>query len=143
MQQWRSVVRRTVRCKLAVALPSDTCSVALSGGAFTVPKDEGRGRLICDRRPQKSLAFSVNRVFLSFCPRLRRPILEHSHALGVHIIDTLSCFHLFQVDSSRGHTHVICPRIPSSWLHHLDDDSCDDVDEDDLETWWEPVPIHW
>ena len=33
MHQWRSVVRRMVRCKLAVALPSDTCPVQWSGGA--------------------------------------------------------------------------------------------------------------
>ena len=31
MHQWRPVVRRMVRCKLAVALPGDTCSVQLSG----------------------------------------------------------------------------------------------------------------
>ena len=34
MHQWRSVVRRMVRCKLAVDLPSDTCPFQLSGGAF-------------------------------------------------------------------------------------------------------------
>ena len=38
MRQWRSVVRRMVRCNLAVALPSDTCPVQLSGRAFAVPK---------------------------------------------------------------------------------------------------------
>ena len=32
VHQWRSVVRRMVRCKLAVALPSDTCPVRLTGG---------------------------------------------------------------------------------------------------------------
>ena len=115
MPQWRSVLRRTVRCKLAVALPSDTCSVALSGGAFAVPKDEGLDRLTCDRRPQNSQESSVIRVFLPFCPRLRRLILERSQALGVHTNDTRNCFHLYQVDSSRWHTQVIGPRIPESW----------------------------
>ena len=91
MHQWRSVVRRMVRCKLAVALPSDTCSVAFSGGAFAVPKDEGRDRLISDRRPQNSQESSVNRVFLPFCPGLRRLIVDCSQALGVHIIDTRNC----------------------------------------------------
>ena len=112
-----------VRCKLAVALPSDTCSVQLSGGAFAVPRDEGRDRLISDRRPQNSQESAVNCVLLPFCPRLRRLILERSQALGVHIVDTRSCFYLCQVDSSRWHTQVIGPRIPASWLHHLDDDS--------------------
>ena len=119
MSQWRSVVRRMVRCKLAVALPSDTCSAQLAGGAFAVRKDEGRDRLICDRRPQNSQESSVSRVLLPFCPRLRRLILDRSHALGVHIIDTRNCFYLYQVDSSRWHTQIIGPRIPASWTTPL------------------------
>ena len=60
MHQWRSVVRRMLRYKLAVALPRDTCPVRLAGGAFAVPKGEARGRLVCDRRPQNSQdSFSV------------------------------------------------------------------------------------
>ena len=50
MHQWRSVVRRMVRCKLTVALPSGTCHLKLSGGAFAVAKDGARDRLICNRR---------------------------------------------------------------------------------------------
>ena len=103
-----------VRCKLPVALPSDTCPVQLAGGAFAVPKDEAGDRLICDRRPQNSQKSSVYRVLAS--------------------VDTRNCFYLYQVDSSRWHTQVIGPRIPASWLHHLDDDSYDDVNDDDLET---------
>ena len=72
-----------VRCGLAVALPSDTCPVELAGGPFAVAKDEHRDRLICDRLPQNSQASWVNRVFLPFCPRLRRLILESTQALGV------------------------------------------------------------
>ena len=34
MHQWRAMVRRMVKCGLAVALPRDTCSVRLAGGAF-------------------------------------------------------------------------------------------------------------
>ena len=41
-----------------------------------------RDRLICDRKPQSSQESSVHRVFLPFCPRLRRLILQRSHALG-------------------------------------------------------------
>ena len=77
-------------------------------------------------------------MLLPFCPRLRRLILDRSQALGVRVIDTRNCFYLYQVDSSRWHTQVIGPRIPVSWLHHLDDPSWDDVNSDDLETWWEP-----
>ena len=121
-----------VRCKLAVALPSDTCPVGLAGGVFAVPKDEPRDRFICDRKPQNSQESAVN--------RLRRLILERPQALGVHIIDTRNCFHLYQVDSSRWHTQVIGPRTPASWLHHLDDDSHDDVNDGGVETWWEPDP---
>ena len=118
MHQWRSVVRRTVRCKLAVALPSDTCLVQLSGGAFGVPKDDARDRLICDRRPQNSQESAVSRVLLPSCPRLRCLILQRSQALGVHVVDTRNCFHLYQVDRSRWHAQVIGPRTPASRLHH-------------------------
>ena len=69
---------------------------------------------------------------------MRRLILQRSQALGVHIIDTRNCFYLYQVDGSGWHTQVIGPRIPASWLHHIDDDTCDDVNNDDLENWWEP-----
>ena len=50
MHQWRSVVRRMVRCKLAGALPSDTAPERLAAGALAVPKDEDRDRFICDHR---------------------------------------------------------------------------------------------
>ena len=131
--QWRSMVRRMVRCKL----PGDTCTVHLSGGAFVLFKDEARDRLICDRRPQNSQESAVSRVLLPFCPRLRCLILQRSEALGVHIVDTRNCFYLYQVDSPRWHTQVIGPRTPASWLHHIDDDTCDDICDDNLETWWE------
>ena len=127
MSQWRSVVRRMVRCKWAVALPSDTWPVQLSGGAFAVPKDADRDRLICDRRPQNSQEPAVSCVLLPFCPRLRRLILQQSQALGVHI-----------VDRSHWHTQVTGPRIPASWLHHIEDDTCNDTSQDVLELWWEP-----
>ena len=80
MHQWRSVVRGVVRCKLAVALPSDTCPIQLSGGSFAVPGDKDRDRLIRDRRLRNSQEFSVNRVLLPLCPRLRRLILKRSQA---------------------------------------------------------------
>ena len=78
----------------------------------------------------------MNRVLLPFCPRLRRLILERSQALGVHIVDTRNCFYLYQVDRSRWNTKVIGPRIPASWLHHIDDETHDDISDDELETWW-------
>ena len=131
-------MRRMVRCKLAVTLPSDTCPVQLSGGTFAVPKEKARDRLICDRRPQNSQESAVNRVLLPSRPRLRRLTSQRSEALAVHIFDTGKGFHLYQVDSSRWHTQVIGPRIPASWLHHTDGDSCDELDSDELETWWEP-----
>ena len=39
--------------------------------------------------------------------------------------------------NTRWHTQVIGPGIPASWLHHIDDDTCDDISDDNLETWWE------
>ena len=66
-----------------------------------------------------------------------------SRALGAHIIDTRNGFYLYQVDSSRWHAQIIGPRIPASWLHRLDDESSDDVNTDDLETWWEPDLCGW
>ena len=104
-----------------------------------MPKDEGlatASSVIADLKNSQESA--VNRVLLPFCPQLRRLILVRSQALGVHIIDTRNCFHLYQVDSSLWHLQgSLDQRIPASWLHHLDDDSCDDVGDDNLETWWE------
>ena len=79
----------------------------------------------------------MNRVLLPFCPWLRRSDSAKVTSAGVHIVDTRNCFYLYQVDSSRWHTQVIGPRIPASWLHHIDDDTCHDISDDDLETWWE------
>ena len=134
MHQWRSVVRRMVRCKLAVALPSDAEPVRVAAGAFALPKD--RDRLICDRRPQNSQDSAVNRVLLPFCPRLRRLILQRSQALGVHIFDTRA-FPYIKVTGLVGtHGSWVLPS-PPSWLHHIEDDTNDDIGDDNLGTWWE------
>ena len=87
--------------------------------------------------PTNSQESQVNRVLLPFCPRLRRLILQRSKAVGVHIVDTRNCFYLYQVDSSRWHTQVIGPRIPASWLHHIVDDTCDEINDTNMESWWE------
>ena len=29
------------------------------------------------------------------------------------------------------------PASPPSWLHHIEDDTCDDIGDDNLGTWWE------
>ena len=120
-----------------MALPSDTCLVKPSGGAFAVPKDVDRDRLICDRSPQNCQESAVSRVLLPSCPRFRRLILQRSEALGAHIVDTRNCFCLYQIDSSRWHTQVIGPRIPASWLHHIEDDTFDEINGTNLKNWWE------
>ena len=49
--------------------------------------------------------------------------------------NTKDCFHPHEVPPSRDRKQVIGPRIPSSWLEHLDDDTRDVVDPDDIESW--------
>ena len=78
-------MRRMVRCKLAVALASDMCPVQLSGGAFAVPKDEGRDRLMCDRRPQNSEESAVSRVLL--------PLLSAVAAFDLETVRSPGCAH--------------------------------------------------
>ena len=82
--------------------------------SVSVAKNETRDRLNSQGHP-------VTRVLLPFCPRLRRFVF--------HIIDTRMCFYLYQVDNSRWHTPL--------GLHHIDDETCDDVNNDDLESWWD------
>ena len=57
MHEWSALVRRMVRSRLAVSLPSESCPPELSGGAFSAEKDRDRDRFMCDS------LFAV-----SFCP---------------------------------------------------------------------------
>ena len=113
LQQWRACVPRMVRCTLACMLPPSSLDPRLASGAFAVAKDEGRDRFIGDRRPLNSRERSIARAHLPYFPRLRRLIFGKS---------------LYEVPRSRVTTQVIRPRIPRSWIDHLDDDTWDVVD---------------
>ena len=54
-------------------------------------------------------------------------ILERSETGPITIRDTKDCFHLYEVRLSRVTKQVIGPRIPRSWLEHVDDESWDVV----------------
>ena len=51
------------------------------------------------------------------------------------IRDTKDCFYLYEVPPSRVAKQVIGPRIPRSWLEHLDDENLDVVDTE-FESCW-------
>ena len=51
------------------------------------------------------------------------------------IRDTKDRFYLYEFPPSRVKKQLIGPRIPRSWLEHLDDESWDVVDTDEIESW--------
>ena len=55
-------------------------------------------------------------------------ILKKSRTVQITIRDTKDCFDLNEVPPSRVTKHVIGPRIPRSWLEHLDVENGDVVD---------------
>ena len=55
-------------------------------------------------------------------------MLEKSETVQITIRGTKDCFHLYEVPPSRVTKQVIGPRIPRSWLEHLDDDNWDVAD---------------
>ena len=55
-------------------------------------------------------------------------ILKKSRTVQITIRDTKDCFDLNAVPPSRVTKQVIGPRIPRSWLEHLDDAKWDVVD---------------
>ena len=72
LHEWRAVVRRMVRRKMAVALPSDTGPVQLAGGPFSCLKRKSA----TTSSVIAGLKINSPESALPFCPRLRRLILE-------------------------------------------------------------------
>ena len=62
-------------------------------------------------------------------------ILEKSETLQITIRDIKTVFYLYEVLPPRAAKQVIGPRIPRSWLEHLDDETWDVVDIDDIDSW--------
>ena len=62
-------------------------------------------------------------------------ILERSETVQITIRDTKDCFFLHEVPPSRAAKQLIGPRIPESWLGHLDDENWDVVGTDANEGW--------
>ena len=61
-------------------------------------------------------------------------ILGKSETVQITIRDTKDCLYLYEVLLSRVAKQVIGPRIPRSWLKHLDCENCDVVDTDGIES---------
>ena len=134
-EQWRACVRRMLRCKLACLLPPSSLDPRLASGAFAVAKDEGRDRFIGDRRPLNSRERSIGRAHMPGCPQLRRMIPCRSETVQSAIRNTKVYFFLYEVPPSRAAKKEIGPRIPQSWLEHVDDESLDVIDTAEIETW--------
>ena len=62
-------------------------------------------------------------------------ILERSETVQITIRDTKDCLYWYEVPPSRVTKQVIGPRVPRSWLDHLDDENWDVVDTDEIESW--------
>ena len=61
-------------------------------------------------------------------------ILGKSETVQITLRDTKDCFFLCKVPPSRV-KQVIGPRIPRSWLEHLDDENWVLFDTDEIESW--------
>ena len=123
------------RCELACVLSPTPLDRRVASGAFVVAKDENRDRFIGDGRPSNSRARSIGRMHLPYCPRLRRMILERSETVPITTRDIKDCFYLCEVLPCRVTKQVVGPRIPQSWLEHLDDENWDIVATDEIESW--------
>ena len=77
------------------------------------------------RRPLNSRERSIGRAHLLYCPRLRRMTLA----------ETVQIANSRYQRPSRVARQVIGPRIPRSWLEHLDDASLDVIDTAEIESW--------
>ena len=113
-QQRRACVRRMSPCKLTCTFPSSSLDPRSASGAFAVAKEEDRDRFIGDKHTLNS----------------RLEIRDDSNCLR----DTKYCSYLYEVPLSRVTKQVIGPRIPRSWLEHLDDEIWDVVDLDEIES---------
>ena len=131
-QQRRACIRRMLRCKLARILPPSSVNPRLASGAFAVAEDESRDRFIGDRRSLNCRERSTGRAHLPNCPRQRLLILRKIQTVQTTFRDTKDCFYLYEVPPSRVRKQVIGPRIPRSWLEHLDDETWDVVDPESL-----------
>ena len=126
----------TPRCKLACVLPPSSLDPRLSFRSVSLlRRRRNRDRFIGDGGPLNSRERSIGRAHLPCCPRLRRTILGRSETVLITIRDAKNCFYWYEVPPSRVTKQVICPRIPRSWLEHLDDEKWDVVDTEEIESW--------
>ena len=98
-QQWRTCVRRMLRCRPACIRPPSSLNPRLASGVVAVAEDEGRDRFIRDRRPLYSRENSIGHPHLPYCPRLRRMMLRDSSVTGSH---TFTDLRGAQVHARRG-----------------------------------------
>ena len=128
LREWRGAVRKMARSGLLVQLDANAGEPSLRAGAFTVQKDDKRGRFIADRRPMNSTESIAGPVRLPYAPRLRRICLDKHKKIFIGKRDLSNAFYQFRVDESRRVPQVVGPRIPKSWLDNLDDESLDSAE---------------
>ena len=133
MNEWYKVVRRMARAGLGRMVPQAPGRLRRAAGAFAVPKDAQRDRLIGDRRPENCREDQVGHVRLPYAPRLRRLVLPPESGLRVHLRDVRDCYYMYAVEPHRLPRQLVGPRIPRSWLADLDDVSLDSIPP--RETW--------
>ena len=118
---------------LACISPPSSLDPKLPSGAFAVAKDDSRDRFMGDRRSLNSRERSIGRAHLPYCQRQRRLMLRKSET-----VQTTVRGHPKLLLLVRG-SPVACqkPGDPPSQcqLEHLDDETWDVVDPDDIESW--------
>ena len=91
MSEWGTLCRRMLRSGLGKKIHPASFPSHFSGGAFSVPKDLDRDRIIGDRRPRNGTERLIGKSHLPWAPRLRRLILPSDCVIRIHFRDVSDC----------------------------------------------------
>ena len=107
-----------------------------SAGVFCLVKPDGTLRLICDRRPRNFMELLMGKARLPVAARLARLLIPKNHSLRISARDLKDYYYVLKVSAQRAKLQQWGPRIPSSWLLDLCDETQDY--QDAIESWWTP-----
>ena len=118
--------RRVLRSGMGKKVLPTSSHSHLFGGAFSVPEDLDRDRVIGDRRPRNGTERLIGKCHLPWSQRLRRLMLPSDCVIRIHFRDISDCYYAYSVDEERLQRQVLGPRVPVSWFSgNLEDASLD------------------
>ncbi len=129
-------MRKMLRASMIDIRPGSKFDTRLSAGAFCLVKPDGTLRLICDRRAGNSFEKLIGKARLPNPSRLSRILLPKSHCIRMSSRDLKDYYFALGVSEQRKLRQAWGPRIPSSWLDDLNNESCDYAEN--FENWWQP-----